>query len=113
MACALIFGGRDRTVAAAWQTLNANGGPLLWGSVFAGTAAALVIATFVSGQAMMFALWIAAMPYALLGWWFFRVAAFVDDSASYVGAILCFRAAIMHISRGDAYRVGPRGASSA
>lgn len=100
---ALILGGRERTVAVAWQTLNASGGPLLWGIVFASMAAVLVVATFISGIAMMIALWIAAVPYALLGYWFLDMAAFHEPSASFVGGLLCVRAAFMHVSRATAY----------
>jgi hypothetical protein len=113
MACALILGGRARTRAVAWGTLNDNGGPLLWGTVFAAAAVLLIAATFVSGQAMMAALWFAAAPYALIGWWFFQTAAFEEPSASFVGALICLRAAVMHISRAEAYRAGVQGASSA
>jgi hypothetical protein len=118
-ACALFLGGRARTRAVAWSTLNDNGGPLLWGTVFAAVAVLLIAATFISGQAMMVALWAAALPYALVGWWFFQTAAFEEPSASFFGALLCFRAAFMHLSRGAAYWErrnsypgGPRGLSS-
>lgn len=100
---ALILGGRQRTVAVAWSTLNANGGPLLWGSVFVAIAGVLIAATFVSNRAMMIALWIAAIPYALLGYWFLDIAMFHEPSASFVGGLLCTRAAVMHISRATAY----------
>lgn len=103
---ALIVGGRQRTVAPAWKTLNENGGPQLWGIVFAVIAASLIVALFLSGRMMMLALWLAATPYGLLGWWFFA-SALTEPSASFIGAILCFRAAIMHTSRADAYRAGP------
>lgn len=100
---ALILGGRERTVAVAWRTLNDSGGPLLWGSVFIAMAGVLIVATFISHRAMMVALWGAAVPYALLGYWFLDVAAFHEPSASFVGGLLCARAAIMHISRATAY----------
>jgi hypothetical protein len=108
VACALILGGRARTVAVAWQTLNESGGPVVWGAVFACVAGLLVAATFVSGRAMMAALWVTAVPYALIGSWFLH-GALTEPSASFLGTILCFRAAIMHLSRGDAYRAGPAG----
>src|SRR3954451_19948815 len=83
MACALILGGQARTRAVAWSTLNDNGGPLLWGTGFSVVAVLLIAATFGSGRAMMIALWIAAAPYALIGWWFFQTAAFEEPSASF------------------------------
>jgi hypothetical protein len=111
MAAALILGGRQRTVAVAWGTLNANGGPVLWGSVFAACAVVLVLATFVSGRAMMLALWVAAVPYALLGWWF-ADSVLSEPSASFVSVIFCVRTTFMHLSRGEAYRVGTAGPGS-
>jgi hypothetical protein len=105
VACALILGGRDRTVAVAWRTLNESGGPVVWGSVFALCAIALIAATFMSAPAMTIALWASAMPYGLVGTWFLH-AALTEPSASFFAAILCIRAALMHVSRGVAYYSG-------
>ena len=103
---ALVLGGRQRTVAVAWRTLNENGGPTLWGVVFLTMAALLIAATFTAGRTMMFVLLLAAAPYGLLGTWFL-VGALTEPSASFIGALLCFRAAYMHVSRAAAYWVGP------
>lgn len=101
---ALILGGRARTVAVAWRTLNENGGPVVWGIVFLACAGLLVAGTFV-GRGMMIALWITAIPYAMLGTWFL-IGALTEPSASFLGGILCFRAAVMHMSRSLSYWAG-------
>jgi hypothetical protein len=106
VAVALIGGGRQRTVAVAWRTLNESGGPELWGSVFAAGAALLILATFVSGKAMMVALLVTAVPYGLMGTWFLQ-GALAEPSASFLGAILCFARAVTHVTRGASYWAGP------
>lgn len=111
MAAVLLLGGRERTVAPVWRTLNDNGGPELWGTVFAGVATLLILATFLSGRAMMFALWASAVPYALVGWWFLSVA-LIEPTASFIGVVYSFRAAATHMFRAEAYRVGARATST-
>lgn len=107
IATALIAGGYQRTAAAAWGTLNNSGGPVLWGAVFAAVAAVLLIATLISGRAMMCALWLAAILYALMGWWFLQNALPHESTVSFVATIMQFRAAATHVFRGEAYRAGP------
>ncbi len=106
VALALILGGRDRTVARVFATLNESGGPVAWGLGFAAVAALRVAATFVSGRAMMLALWAGAACYGLLGSWFLQ-AALSESTASFIGVVYSFYVAGVHLSRGDAYRAGP------
>ena len=113
LAVALAVPGYQRTVAPVWETLNASGGPVLWGLMFAALAVVLLVAIFMGGRAMMGALWLAAVLYALMGWWFLQNALPGESTVSFVGAIMQFRAAIMHLSRGEAYRTGPRGQDNA
>lgn len=104
----LILGGRHRAVAPVWGTLNESGGPVLWGVVIVSTAVLLVLATFLSPRSMVIALWISAIPLALIGWWFLA-SALSEPTASFVGAVYSFSTAFMRLSRAEAYRVG-RGA---
>jgi hypothetical protein len=102
---ALVLGGRQRTVAVAWRTLNESGGPVLWGSVFLACAILLIAATFFSRRVLWLTLWVAAVPYALIGSGFL-FGALTEPTASFLGALLCFRTAFMHLSRAEAYRAG-------
>lgn len=100
----LIVGGRARTVAPAWGTLNDSGGPLLWGAVLIGLGVVLVAATFWRPAAVVAALCLLTMFYWLLALWFLRSAWPVETGASFIGAVLMARAGIMHLSRAWAYR---------
>lgn len=100
----LIVGGRRRTVAPAWDTLNASGGPLLWGAILIGLGAVLVAATFWRPAAVVAALAVLTMFYWLLALWFLRSAWPAATGASFIGAVLMTRAGIMHLSRAWAYR---------
>lgn len=96
-----IVGGRGRTTGPAWDTLNASGGPLVWGVVLVVLAGVLVAATFWRPGAVLAALVALAIVYGLVGWWFFVSA--IPGGASFWGAVLCARAMGMHLSRAWAY----------
>lgn len=105
----LIVGGRQHTQAAAWDVVNANGGPVAWGAVVLALGAALLVATALGARYVVIALWALALFYVVLGI-AFAVAAWRDpeQGASYIGSMFTLRASIMHLSRAQAYREGPR-----
>lgn len=114
VATALIFGallaagGHQRTQATAWDVVNANGGPKVWGLVLVWLGAMLAIAAMF-GRLVPVALWLLALYYLIIGMSFF-VSVWQDPThgATYIGVVLTFRAAVMHVSRAQAYREGPR-----
>ena len=107
MGSLLIIGGRDRTTAASWATLNANGGPIVWGVVLAALGAALIAATFWRPGAVVVVLVVLAGFYGLLALWFLQSALPVESGSSFVAAVFASRDAGMHLSRAWAYREGP------
>lgn len=99
----LVVGGRDRTQAPAWDTLNASGGPLMWGVVLLVLGALLVTATFWRTTAVVSVLVMLTAYYWLVAWWFLISALPAATGSSFVGAILTARAGVMHLSRAWAY----------
>lgn len=102
----LVFSGRSRTKAAAWDTLNASGGPVLWGAILLGLGVALIVAAFWRAAAVLTVLILLGVFYGLLALWFFKSSLPVETGASFVGAWFAFRAMCMHLSRAWAYGPG-------
>lgn len=107
----LIVGGRQRASARAWAVINDYGGPVVWGTFLLALAVVLAVAGLASTTAMYGALVGGAFVYLLFAL-FFGAAALADDHASFFGAVMCARAALMHLSRATAYREGPHGQSA-
>lgn len=102
----LVISGRARTKAAAWDTLNANGGPTVWGAILLGLGVALVAASYWGTRAVLAVLLALASFYGLLALWFFKSSLPLETGASFVGAWFAFRAMGMHLSRAWAYWQG-------
>lgn len=107
----LVVGGRQRATARAWVVINDYGGPVVWGWFLIAIAVVLVAAGLLSTTAMYWALITGAFVYMLFAL-FFGAAALADNQASFFGAVMAGRAAIMHLSRATAYREGPSGQSA-
>lgn len=105
----LAVGGRQHTQATAWDVVNDNGGPVCWGLVLIGLGLLLALTTVLGPHWVPWTLWALALFYLVLGI-AFSVAVWADPAqgASYFGAVLVVRAAIMHVSRAQAYREGPQ-----
>lgn len=103
----VVVGGRDRTGAAAWAFVNANGGPALWGTFLLVGALALCAVPWLGRVEAMWAMWLLAFLYVVLGVAF--ASTFPDGESSAAGALMCFYVAYNHISRAQAYKDGPRG----
>lgn len=99
----LVCSGRARTRAPAWATLNASGGPVVWGAILLGLGAALILAACVGTYAVLAVMLLLASFYGLLALWFFKSSLPVETGASFVGAWFAFRAMGMHLSRAWAY----------
>ena len=103
----LVVGGRARTKAPAWDLLNANGGPVVWGAVLIVLGVLLVAAPSWRPGAVVVVLSVLSVFYGLLALWFFRSALPAETGASFIGAVFAARAMVMHLSRAWAYREGP------
>jgi hypothetical protein len=102
----LILDGRARTNIPVFQTINANGGPAVWGAIFLIAAVFLALCALHSIRALIVTLWAAALLYALLAL-FFGYAAAISPDASHLGVVIFLRAAATHVTRSDVYRHGP------
>lgn len=104
----LILGGRQRTQAPAWDVVNANGGPIVWGAVFVTGGALLILAKTRPNALMVVTLWLLALMYLVLAMAFLvSVLRDPSGSGSFIGVVLAARASFMHVSRAQAYRENP------
>lgn len=102
----IVAGGRERTGAAAWSVINANGGPTLWGLLLLGGALSLVAAPWLTAATAARVLWGLGFLYMVIGLGF-GYAYLTDGRSSPAGALLCLYVAYTHLSRAQVYKDGP------